>query len=54
MASLHSCEKTFLMVPSSGTNISSDEGLDSLNRKPITINVTKDRINAPRTGNIAP
>ena len=42
------------MVPSSGANISSDEDLDSLNRKPITIIVTKDRINAARTGNIDP
>jgi hypothetical protein len=42
------------MVPSSGTNISSDGGLDSLNRKPITVNVTKDKIKAAKTGNIAP
>ena len=42
------------MVVSSGTKISFDEGLDSLNRKPIAIIVTKDRINAARTGNIDP
>jgi hypothetical protein len=42
------------MVLSSGSNISFDDGLDSLNRKPITISVTKDRANAARTDNIVP
>jgi hypothetical protein len=42
------------MVPCSGTNISFGGDFDSFSRKTITIIVTKNKINAANTGNIAP
>ena len=41
-------------MPFSGTSTTPDDGLNSFNDKPITIKVTKERINAAITCNISP